>query len=833
MVSNTNISPNMKITPMLKQYLKIKKQYQKEVLFFRMGDFYEMFLDDAVYASKILDIVLTKRQDKIPMCGIPYHAFQNYAKKILKVGKNVAICEQVEDPSNASGKVLERQVVRVLTPGSIFEEELKDTWRNVYIAVVLENTVERHYGVLFAEISTGELMYETYLYQDFYNIMEKKFIKEFLILPNFSEKLISYNMENFVSKDYLGIPVEEQNALLCSAFSVQDIKELQFDNFQQKLYVQLFMYLKEIAPNLKIKWQYPYTKKTDVFMYISSSVDKTLELIEEQNKESKSSLFHLLNKSVTAHGKRFLEKSILNPLYNMQKIQKRLDTLEFFYDYPDICKNIRKHIKNCHDLDRIVNYLQNKSYIKYIIQIRESLENMKSVLQILHKVPEHIQNKMHLASINFPHKTYQLLDTSIVKEDVPAILDEKRLFTKGYHEELDKLIDLSTASQKYLKNFEQEERIKHKIPTIRIRYNNILGFFIEISKGRSGDAPKEYIKRQTLTNLERFTSSSLKKLENQIISAKEKVIQVQKMLFESLAERVLSDIDVLREISHFSAYLDFLCNIATVSYQNGYVKPIIKQEGELILKDSRHPVVEKLFQEEVFVPNDVYLNNIDRHLAILTGPNMSGKSTYIRQIGIIQIMAQMGCFVPCSYAEIPLVDKIFTRIGAYDMLTKGQSTFFVEMAECAEILKKYTKNSLILLDEVGRGTSTYDGISISRAILEHFNTNSIGKAKVLFATHYSELGSLVNKELGIIGLTMSILEDNNKIVFLRKIQEGIADKSYGVYVAKLAGVPHSIIEKANCYLNELENQGMWEKPETSTHKKTQQKQKKVLYSELF
>lgn len=622
----------------------------------------------------------------------------------------------------------------------------------------------------------------------------------------------------------------------------------------QNLCIQLFLYINEVAPKLEVFWQAINRHKMVDYIQMSDSVIKTLEVLYGQDGKKTSSLFGILNKTVTFQGQRLLKQFLLRPSTSKIEIQKRQEVVEYFIKNHLEVVELRDILKRCYDIERLLNYLQNRPVLRYVDLLRSSLDALHTLIFYFiqkkeegQSLPQNIVQNWNKIE-NFPLNLLDLLKKNLLFSDLPPILDERRCFNLGFSLELDELLELNFSSQKIILDFEEQEKKQSKISTLRIKYNKILGFFIEVSKGQSSLVPPNYVRRQTLSNVERFTVQELSDLENKILSAKDRVVKLQQKLFNDLVSSILKDMKLLQEWSYHASFLDVLLSFAYCAFQNNYVRPNIIDGDLLCVKDSRHPVVESLFTKEVFVPNDVFFNSTSHHLAILTGPNMAGKSTYIRQIGLIQIMAQIGSFVPAKSADISIVDKIFTRIGAYDRLFKGESTFYVEMLECVEMLTHFTNRSLVLLDEVGRGTSTFDGMSIAFSLIEYLNTSSRGKPKILFATHYTELAQMIDSSQGIYGLTVDVSEENGRIVFLRKVKEGIAHKSYGIYVAEMAGFPPQVIKRAKYYLKSLESKESTSSPKNldkydkvfhnknlSTLKVVKEKEKKSDYqqSDLF
>ncbi len=817
-------------TPMMHQYLEIKKKYRDEVLFYRMGDFYEMFLEDAVYASRVLDIALTKRQDKIPMCGIPHHAWQNYVQKILKDGRKIAICEQTEDPKLATGKIVKREVVRILTPGSIYEEELLSGAEKNTLGVFLLD--KDSFLFLSADLSTGTLSLDS---GDGWSQIPDK-----LLLHSVREVVLIHPPKNIDMGIFSNLPVvHRQPPPLSSSgegpfferhLGISNPGILEISEKEKSLLVGFFRYLEEISPLLKMRWKMPVRVESRKTMKLDENALRTLEILEATDGSRNASLFSILNETKSAHGKRLLAEFLSMPSLDKVEIERRLDVTQWLATDNLIRKSVRNFLADIHDLERILISLNHRPDVRHLGQIRDSL---RATFLLREKITATVENSKNpeslpaeirefwLDSFDFPRELMDSLENAL-REELPPLLDERPFLKPGFSSMLDELVVLNDNAFTVLKKFEEDQKSRYNIPTLKVKYNRVIGYFIEISKGAKEKPPESYHRRQTLVNGERYTCEELKNIEDKILHAKENILEIQKGIFQSFVSDILEETARLRKLANALARLDVFQSFAEIAGRRKYIRPIFNTEGIFSVKDSRHPVIEEIFRSEIFVPNDIELDKKRRHLAIITGPNMSGKSTYIRQTGLLSIMAQAGSFVPAAWANLPLVDRIFTRIGAYDRLAKGESTFYVEMKECAGIFHYMTPSSLVLLDEVGRGTSTYDGISIARAMIEFLNQESSGKPLVLFATHYGELSEMIAERNGIVGLTVSVLEENNEIIFLRKIVEGVADKSYGIYVAKLAGLPVSITERAEALLEELEEKGFWEKKAPGSRKKTTQ-----------
>lgn len=840
-------------TPMMRQYLEIKRRYKNEILFFRMGDFYEMFLDDAIYAARVLDIALTRRQDNIPMCGIPHHSVHNYVHRILDSGKNIAICEQIEDPKEASGRIVKRDVVRVLTPGSIFEEELLGTAERRQLAAALFITDKKQTAPLVllaaADISTSQLWIEKCSIDQLAAQLQSRGIKELVFVSgNSALKNVIEPSDDFFAAIEKHAVIRRRRYTTSDAeksvqmnYGVANTRALELAPTEEFLTGCLFLYIKELAPGLQSGFSRPQKDYRKNRMGLDESALKTLEILFDQDGKRNNSLYAVLDHCTTTAGKRLLDEFLGMPSVDIDEINRRHEMVEFATNNDEIRNEISQILEETSDLQRLLQSLSNNPQVRQLGGILETLTAIKKISKIISEkfkdIPELLPQELSEVWFadsekirNFPEELFNLLDDALYEEKLPPVLDERRFIRPGYSQPLDELFALAENAHTVLKDFEQQEKEKYDIPTLKVKYNRVIGYFIEISKGQATKAPEHYHRRQTLVNAERFTIDKLKELENSILNAHDEILITQKAMFGAFVNDVQKVSSFLHEWAAHIARLDVLNSFAHAAVKNRYIRPEITEDDELILKSSRHPVVEVVFKEEVFVPNDVHLNTSDRHLAILTGPNMSGKSTYIRQIGLIQIMAQAGSFVPVASAIIPVVDRVFTRIGAFDRLFRGESTFFVEMVECARIFQNFTERSLILLDEVGRGTSTFDGISIARSMVEYLNSHygqgdaeSNKRPKTLFATHYAELAEMIEADRGIVGLTVQVLEENDKITFLRRIKEGVADQSYGIFVAELAGMPPVVINRAKELLQELESEGLWQKEPKITSARNNEK----------
>lgn len=800
-------------TPMMRQYLEIKKQYPDDILFFRMGDFYEMFLEDAVYASRVLDIALTRRQDKVPMCGVPHHSMSQYVHPILEQGRRIAICDQLEDPAEAQGRIVRRGVTRILTPGSLFEESLidgKDSRRLCGLSLKNE-----YIQLAIIEVATGQIWFERKNAEALGEAAAAFSIREWVVSDSDDLARSLGEVEGRTATDAIvqnrRYPVDDaafQDRVLKEALQSRNLGVWELDVDERSALTLALAYLREISPLLKLNWSSPqreYRRKT---LILDESTLRTLEILHSADGKLQPSLMGLFAHCQSSAGGRLLAGWLARPSAELEEITQRHDVVETLSKHSSYRQLIASELGRVADLERVLTGLNNNPTVRHLGQVSTTL----AAIERLQKVISDNRMQALLDSgwkdlAEFPHELAAHLQDLLLEENLPPLLDSRRFVRPGYMPVLDEFIGLSQNAVQHLTDYEERQKAEHGISTLKVKHNNVLGYFIEISKGQSAKAPDGYQRRQTLTNGERYTTAELKELENKILSAEEEVLRIQKGVFEDVRSQILAAASTLQLWAERLARLDVLLAFAHTAVTHRHVRPQMHTGKRLHAEALRHPVIEAYFRSELFIPNDVELDNESpnsAHLALITGPNMAGKSTYIRQIGILQIMAQVGAFVAASSATLPVVDRIFTRIGAHDRLSHGESTFFVEMAECARIFRNYTADSLILLDEVGRGTSTYDGISIAQAMIESLNDESKGRPKALFATHYSELAHLISKERGIVGLTVSVLEKDGHVVFMRKIVEGVAEKSFGIHVAEMAGMPKTVTERAAQILKDLE-----------------------------
>ncbi len=798
-----------KLTPMIRQYIDIKKKHQEEILFFRMGDFYEMFFDDAKIASKILDIALTARQNDIPMCGIPYHAAENYIARLIKAGKRVAICEQLETVPS-SGTIVKRDVVRIVTPGTVIDSNLLSSDDNNYLCSVYISKTEM--GLAFVDLSTGDFFYSSS--EKNYDIFKGEIAKfnpgeaivyarSFETDSRYTEFIKNRNIpvqtlnEWVYEKDYL-------TEVICSTMQVHSLKGLGIQTDTEIIAAgSILQYLNETQKKIPAHLRNPRKIMSDDSMILDEATITNLEIIENQNDSSKNrTLFSVLNYTNTPMGRRTLERNLLQPLVIRNAIEERLNLVEFFYQRPELTDSVTSVLKEIYDMERILSRftlgrMQTRNFISLKQSLYSSLE-LKKILADeevnfprLNRITEGIEDLEKLA---------KRIDDAISEE--PALTPEHgRVIKEGFLPELDEIYELKVSAKNWMLKYQEEEKVRLGINTLKVKYNKILGYYIELSKNQSSSVPDYYMRKQTLVGSERYTTEKLQKFETDILSASDRIIEIEKREIEQLRMEIMEEQKRIQETASAVGYLDVITSLSTAAMQNRYVKPSINEKNYLSIKGGRHPVVEKYYTKEVFIPNDIILDDEENIISIITGPNMSGKSTYIRMCAIIQLMAQTGSFVPAESADVSIADRIFTRIGASDNISRGESTFLVEMNETAGILNNATHKSLIIMDEVGRGTSTYDGLSIAWAVVEYILRYI--KAKTLFATHYHELTQLGSKK-GIVNFNVLVKETINNVEFLHKVVPGSADKSYGIHVAKLAGLPGTVVSRSSKILDKLE-----------------------------
>lgn len=796
----------MKLTPMMQQYQAVKNAHPDKILFFRLGDFYEMFLDDAILVSKELELTLTKRStagDGIPMCGVPYHAAESYINKLVNKGYKVAICEQIGDPK-AKG-LTKREVIKIITPGTVMNESALTSSKNNYITLIYE---ENHAIYLAgADISTGECFYSIYdgpdrcqlLFDELYRLM----MPELLLIKPFSyegelKNFLSLRLNNCLVNELTEITSQVEDLML-QHFDVHNRPD---NKIAHKAIATLLEYLHE-------------TVKTDLthlnkLTYLDSSKSLFIDTYTLRNLEitrnlrdggKKDTLYDVLDFTKTAMGSRLLRKWLEYPLLSPKKINDRLDAVANLVSDFSLRNNLREQLKEIYDFERLLTRMEvGTANARDMNALKSSLYVLPAIKKSLAKATAKL-----LANIHQKISTYNdlvvLIDKAIV-EDPSFSIREGGFIKDGYNQELDEYRNIAKNSKRLLQQMEEDEKNKTGIKSLKIGYNKVFGYYIEVRHSSTEMVPENYIRKQTLANAERYITPELKEFETKILGAQEKIVQLEYNLFTELRDILKTQISSIQNTAHEIAILDVLVSLAQVGDEYNYIRPKLLDDGTIHIKDGRHPLVERILNRDLFVPNDTHLDNAQNEIMIITGPNMAGKSTYMRQSALLTLMTQVGSFIPAREASISPVDKIFTRIGASDDLVSGQSTFMVEMNEVSHILKYATNKSLVILDEIGRGTSTYDGMSIARAVIEHIRDH-IG-AKTLFATHYHELTDLED-DVHVKNYCIAVKEKGSDVTFLRRIIRGSADKSYGIHVAKLAGLPQEVVKRAETILIDLEN----------------------------
>ncbi|WP_040397167.1 DNA mismatch repair protein MutS [Anaerococcus senegalensis] len=802
-----------KLTPMLKHYVDIKNDFKDSLLLYRVGDFYEAFFSDAITISKSLQLALTGKEcghdKRAPMCGVPHHVIDTYINKLVKNGYKVALCDQVEDPKKAKGLV-KRAITRVISPGTVVDLESLDKKNNNFLLSIFENKFGL--GACFSDISTGKLIaFEirsdlSSSANKLINEIEKISPSEIIINSSFSNKKVLEYLD--LNKDILINKIDETNSY--DTLSKNVLKHLGDKNFEkiQNLRISL------IAISNLLDYVYRYHKENlahlnqieileiSSFMQLDANTRRNLELHSNIDKKGKeNSLIKLIDRADTVMGSRLLNEWLERPLIDKAKIEKRLDLVEYFYQNTDISNKISFFLDDIYDLERIIGKISYKrANARDFISLKTSLRNIPEFKRFLSK----LDNKDIVSfSKNIPDVSniYEILDKSIIN-DPPISITEGGIIKEGFNDDLDKLKESSLSAEKDLINYEKDEKEKTGINKLKINYNKNNGYSIEVTKANTHLVPDYYIRKQTLKNQERYTTEKLEVLSNLILGSSDKINELEYKIFGEIRDFILDNTKKLQYLSKLISIIDSLNSLSKLAIENNYTKPIITNDNIIKIKEGRHPVIEKNLKENEFIANDTDIGEDDNLIQIITGPNMAGKSTYMRQMAIIIILAQMGSFVPCQNASISVCDKVFTRIGASDNISKGESTFMLEMNEVSNILKNSTENSFIILDEVGRGTSSDDGLSIAMSLVDYLSKKK--RAKTVFATHFHELTILENKLDNVVNLKIDILEENNNLVFLRKISKGKTDRSYGIEVAKLSGLPDELIENAKIFMDKLD-----------------------------
>lgn len=790
-----------KLSPMMQQYMEIKDKYEDCIIFFRLGDFYEMFFDDAILASRVLELTLTGKQagleERVPMCGIPHHAYAAYVDELIEKGYKVAICEQLEDPKLTKGMV-KRDVIQVVTKGTRIDENI-DSKSNNYIANIY--SFDYCYGISFADISTGEV-YAMLVEGEKEKIIKeiaKHGFKEVIVNDNTDREIIEILRSNY---NILVTITKEESEDKNYEYIYKDIEDIRFvSTLKHLLYYILDTKKGDLHHLQKCK-----IIKNSEYLEFDNNTKRNLELTETlRNRERQYSLLWLLDKNKTAMGSRYLKYNIENPLTNKEAIERRYNMVEKLSTEFILRDDLTKELSNVYDLERLAGRVSYGNLnAKDLLQLKNSLKSFPRIKEIL----EQLNFDKKLETLD---ELYELLDKTIL-EDAPFTLHEGHLIKEGYNEELDELKRVSSGSKDFILELEQKERERTGIKNLKVGFNKVFGYYIEVSKGQKHLIKDEfgYDRKQTLANCERYTTPLLKEKENIILGAEEKIINLEYKIFMDIREVVKRYIGKLQKASKVISEIDMLQSFSIVSDQYKYVRPTLTDEKMIKMIDCRHPVVEQVMKDK-YIPNDIIMDKTT-DILLITGPNMAGKSTYMRQCAITVIMAQMGCFVPCKSCTMPIFDKIFTRIGASDDLVSGESTFMVEMKEANTAISDATENSLILFDELGRGTATYDGMSLAQAILEYIHDKI--KAKTMFSTHYHELTSLEKDLKHLKNVHVSAIEKEGQITFLHKVKNGAVDKSYGIHVASLAHLPESLIKRADEILNIYEKKNI--KKETFT-----------------
>lgn len=802
-------------TPMMQQYLSLKEKHPDTILLFRLGDFYEMFFEDANKASQILEITLTAREAgknvKVPMCGVPFHAVDGYINRLIKAGLKVAICEQTEDPKFAKGLV-KRDLTRIITPSTHMDENIIGSKSCNFLVSICKKDCT--FGMATIEPTTGDfLLSEHKNTENVINELARLNPKE-VILPNdestdysrIEEFLLQTTKPNIVKYDEWIFDTENAKSLLKKYFHVDSIEGFGIENTNVSLKptAAIFYYLRE---NLHTEFQHikpPKLNTNSQYMILDSTTVKNLELINSTSNNAKDlTLINTLDQTITPMGARLLREWLTQPLIDIQKINERFDMVTELIQNSKKLHELSELLKPIKDISRIVTKINNVlSNARDILNLKLSLQQIPAIKNMLKGLSSTLANYLEKNLIEL-ESLVNLIQITI-EDEPPISLKDGGIIKKGYHKELDELRDISKNAKIWVGELQDSEIKRTGIKSLKVRYNRVFGYYIEISNSNLNNVPADYIRKQTLVNAERFITPKLKEYEEKILTAQERSNDIEFQIFQSICEEIKKHMQTIQQISQAVATLDVLVSFANTSTKYNYTRPVVDNSETIFIESARHPVIERLLLSGEFVENDLLLDSNKNQLLLITGPNMAGKSTYIRQTALLVLMAQMGCFIPAKKAHIGITDRIFTRIGASDNLTQGQSTFMVEMVETANILNNATSRSLVILDEIGRGTSTFDGLSIAWAVTE-FLTNPSGiRPRTLFATHYHELTELESIIQGVKNLHIAVKEWKDKIIFLRKIVEGGTDKSYGIHVAELAGIPKEVIKRANQILKDIE-----------------------------
>ncbi|MEN2776888.1 DNA mismatch repair protein MutS [Acetivibrio clariflavus] len=802
------------LTPMMQQYMDIKKQYEDCILFFRLGDFYEMFFTDAEIASKELEITLTGKdcglEERAPMCGVPFHSADSYICKLINKGYKVAICEQVEDPATAKG-IVKRDVIRIVTPGTVTDSAMLDDKKNNYLMSLYK--YKNFFGIAFVDITTGDftstsiiigntigkLMDEIARFSPSEIVANGEFLKDENLVKAVKTRFNTYI--STIEDKYFEIGYARDK--FKSYFSDHEICENEFD-----IYINasgaLLEYLEQ-TQKVNLNHIQSFNKyKIEEYMILDAATRRNLELTETmREKNRKGSLLWVLDRTMTSMGGRTLRKWIEQPLINIYDIRDRLNAVREFKDKFMVRMEVRELLKRVYDIERLMGKIVlGSANCRDLISLKNSLGQIPYIKSLLKDLNASLNRECD-RDIDSLDDVYEIIDRAIC-DDPPVSVKEGGIIKEGYNKEVDELRRASVDGKSWLVELENREREKTGIKNLKVGFNKVFGYYIEVTKSYFSLVPPNYIRKQTLANCERYITEELKEIEEKVLGAEDRLVELEYQLFVEVRSKVASEINRIKRTAKALAQIDVICSLAEVADRESYTMPEVNNEDVIHIIDGRHPVVEKVIDQGAFVPNDTYLDMAENQIAIITGPNMAGKSTYMRQVALIVLMAQIGSFVPAKSAVIGIADRIFTRVGASDDLAAGQSTFMVEMSEVANILNNATSKSLLILDEIGRGTSTYDGLSIAWSVIEHISDKKKIGARTLFATHYHELTELEGSIDGVKNYCISVEEKGEDIIFLRKIIRGGADNSYGVQVARLAGVPAPVINRAKEILKELE-----------------------------
>ena len=801
-----------KLSPMMEQYVATKEKYKDCILFYRLGDFYEMFFDDAILASKELEITLTGKdcgmEERAPMCGIPFHAADTYINQLVKKGYKVAIGEQVEDPKLAKGLV-KREVIRIVTPGTNLSSESLEESKNNYLMCI--SYVGKNYGISVTDLSTG--VFKTCQIQQAEKVVDEinKFQPSEVLYQAGVEQVEEIHavcerlqVSHTEAPDYY-FNLETDEETLKRQFHINSIEGLGLKDSPACVAScgALMQYLHETQMSSLSHINHIETYSVDSFMILDSATRRNLELTETlRDKQKRGSLLWVLDKTKTAMGARKLREFVEQPLLYKDAIEKRLDAIEAINKELIVREELREYLNTIYDLERLLTRIALKTANpRDLLAFKTSIQYLPDIYNLLRELPCERINEIY-EDYDRLEDLYDLLEQAIVEEP-PVSIKEGGIFKQGYRDEIDELRLAKTECKTWLADLESKEREKTGIKGLKIKYNKVFDYYFEVTNSFKSLVPDYFIRKQTLVNAERFTTDELNTLSGKILGAEDKLYALEYDCYVELREKLAAALVRVQKMAGYIAELDALCSLAYVADKNNYVRPSLNTDGVIDIKGGRHPVVEKMLANDSFVENDTYLNNAESRISIITGPNMAGKSTYMRQTALITLMAQIGSFVPAESANIGLCDRIFTRVGASDDLASGQSTFMIEMNEVANILRNATKDSLLILDEIGRGTSTFDGLSIAWAVVEYIADPNILGAKTLFATHYHELTELEGKLSSVNNFCIAVQEEGDDIVFLRKIIKGGADRSYGIQVARLAGVPEPVLKRAREICNEL------------------------------